>query len=427
MPDTALELQRKYLFPGIKTYYGEPLVLSDGRGCRVLDRDGTSYLDMFGGILTTSVGHAHPGVTEAITLQAQRLTHTSTCYLNQPMLDLAARLARITPGRLQKCFFTNSGTEANETAVMAARVFTGNHHVIALRSSYHGRSSLATTLTGNASWRPPVVDHPGIIHAHSGYCYRCAFRLEYPSCEVACARDLEQLIQTTTSGRVAALIAEPILGVGGFVVPPPEYFRLAVEIVRGYGGVFICDEVQTGFARTGKMFGIDHWSVEPDIMVFAKGLANGSPIGATVATPEIADACQTSSISTFGGNPVSSAAALATLDVIEQDGFCEHVTSMGERLRAGLVQLEAEFSFVGQVRGMGLMQAIELVDEAGQPAADMTTRLIDLAREEQMLVGRGGLYGNVIRLTPPMTISAGEIDEALQKLCGACRRLVGAG
>ena len=418
----AKELKGKYLYGNIKTYFEEPLVLAEGTGSRVRDTEGRDYLDFFGGILTVSVGHAHPAVTKAIQQQAARMTHTSTCYLNEPMLRLAERLASITPGRLQKCFFTNSGTEANETAIHTARACGGCQEIIALRHSYHGRSALATALTGNWAWRPGGSVVPGIIHAHNPYCYRCPFGATYEHCDVACARDLEELIRTTTSGRVAGFIAEPIQGVGGFITPPPDYFRVAVDIVRRYGGVFICDEVQTGFGRTGRhFFGIQHWGVEPEIMTFAKGLANGSPIGATIAVPEVADAFQTSSISTFGGNPVSMAAALATLDVLEP--LPDHVEEMGRILQAGLRDLQDRYTCIGDVRGLGLMIGVEMVGGKKAPAPDVATRLMDCARQEGLLVGKGGLYGNTLRLTPPMTVTEAEVREGLEKLGRAFARL----
>lgn len=410
-------LKANYLFPNVRTYYDQPLVISEGSGIKVRDLESREYIDLFGGILTTSVGHANPHVVDAVKRQVERISHTSTCYLNQPMLDLAKRLAEITPGRLQKSFFTSSGTEANETAIMLAQIYTGNQEVIALRHSYHGRSVVATTLTGNSIWRPLPTQIPGIIHAHSPYCYRCSFGLDYPSCDIACAADIEELISTCTSGKIAAFIAEPIQGVGGFITPPPEYFQIAVDIVRRHGGIFICDEVQTGFGRTGgKMFGIEHWGVEPDVMTFAKGLANGAPIGATIALPEVADAFTGASISTFGGNPVSMAAANATLDVIIDGRLPEHVERVGALFFRALLEEKDKFSFIGDVRGKGLMIALEIVGENKSPDPAATGMFMEAAKNEGILVGRGGLYSNAIRISPPMTISIDEAEEAVQRL-----------
>ncbi len=422
-PETAAELKKKYVFRSIKTYYQEPLLLVEGKGCRVTDARGATYLDLFGGILTVSVGHGHPKVVAAVTGQAARLAHTSTCYLTEPALEVAKTLAEITPGRLEKSFFTNSGTEAIETAIMTARAYTGRFEIVALRHSYHGRTSLSQTLTGNASWRG-LTGVPGIVHTLSGYCYRCPFNQTYPGCGVACAFNLEEAIKTTTSGQIAGFIAEPVQGVGGFVVPPPEFFKVVYEIARKHGGVCISDEVQTGFGRTGgKMFGIEHWGVEPDVMVFAKGLANGAPVGGTIATPEVADSIRFSTISTFGGNPVTMAAARATLDVITGENLPDHVSRMGDLFFEGLARLRERHPFLGDVRGKGLMIGLELVGEKKAPAPDLAARLMESAKEEGLLIGRGGLYGNVIRVTPPMTITPDEVGEALDKLGRALARV----
>lgn len=423
MPSEYAAMQGKYLYPAMRTYYADPLVLVEGNGRRVKDVAGNEYLDCFAGILTTSIGHAHPAVVEAIGRQVPRLAHTSTCYLNLPLLQLAEKLAEITPGALQKCYFTNSGTEAIETAIATARFYTRAHWVVSLRHAYHGRSVLATSLTGHASWRL-ASSEPGITHAHNAYCFRCTFKQTYPGCDLACAHDLDELIRTTTNGQIAAFIAEPIQGVGGFITPPPEYFQITAAIARRYGGVFISDEVQTGFGRTGQfMFGIQHWGIEPDMMVFAKGLANGAPIGATIARPELADAWAASTISTFGGNPVSMVAALATLGVVEELDLPRHVATVGAQVFAGVRALQEQYPYMGDVRGKGLMCGIELVKENRVPAPDLAAALLEAARLEGVLIGRGGMYGNVVRLTPPLTITEAEVAEALEKLGRACARV----
>jgi 4-aminobutyrate aminotransferase-like enzyme len=413
------EKHKKYLLPAVANYYDEPVVLESGKGLRVRDVDGREYLDFFGGILTVSIGHADPRVGAAIHAQTDRLGHVSSLYPVRSVVELAERLARITPGRLQKTIFTSSGTDADDTAFVLAQVYTGAMEIIALRHGYSGRSVLAQSLTGHASWRAVPTQIAAVKHAVSPYCYRCPLGLKYPSCEIRCARDIEELIQTTTTGRVAGFIAEPIQGVGGFITPPLEYFQIAVEIVRKAGGVFICDEVQTGFGRTGgKMFGIEHWGVEPEIMTMAKGIANGMPIAATIATPEIADAFQKLTISTFGGNPVSCAAANATLEIIEHDRLAENAESMGRRLRDGLEDLKKRHpKTIGDVRGMGLMQALELVvDEAGgdrTPNPKAVARLFEETKKRGLLIGKGGLKGNCLRISPPLTVDRAAVDEAI--------------
>lgn len=409
--------QKEYLFPCVGTYYTEPLVIDHAKGHSVYDTDGRRYLDFFGGILTVIAGHCQEDITEAICDQVRKLQHTSTLYVTAPQVGLAERLARITPGRIHKSFFTNSGTEANETAIALARVFTGRHEIIALRHSYSGRSQLAAALTGNFAWRPPAFIDSGIRHTHNAYCYRCSLGRTYPDCQVACARDLDELIRTSTSGRIAAIIAEPIQGVGGFVTPPKEFFPELVGIVRKYGGIFISDEVQSGFGRTGeKWFGIEHWGVEPDIITCAKGMANGQPIGATIATPEVADAFKTLSISTFGGNPVTAVAANATIDYIEKHDLLTNTKIQGDYLRSKLLGLKDKYPVIGDVRGMGLMLGVELVETDGSPSPQKMGRLMDVTRRHGLLVGKGGLYGNVIRIAPGLNVTAPEIDEAVSLL-----------
>ena len=419
-PTTAdvVRQYEEYVFPQVKSLHTEPMVVTEGRGGRVKDLEERTYLDFFGGILTVSLGHANAEVNRAVIAQVQRLSHISTLYPTLPMGDLAERLARITPGALQKCFFTASGSEADEAAVMMAQSFTGNTEIIALRHGYSGRTQLAQGLTGNAAWRGSGDRASVVRHALSPYCYRCPLQLTYPKCGVACARDVEELIQTTTSGRVAGMLAEPIQGLAGFITPPQEYFAIVAEIVRKYGGVFIADEVQTGFGRTGRMWGIEHHGVEPEMMTMAKGIANGLPLGALVATAPVADSLDKSTISTFGGNPVSCAAANTVIDIVQRDNLADHAGRQGERLRDGLLRIQRRFpARVGEVRGRGLMQAIELVTDetAGNrtPAPDLTQALLDAARVRGLLVGRGGTYGNVIRISPPLNVSAAEVDEAL--------------
>jgi 4-aminobutyrate aminotransferase-like enzyme len=412
------EKHKEYMLPATIQYYQEPVVLTEGQGMRVRDADGNTYLDFFGGILTVSVGHANEKVNAAIIAQISRLAHVSTLYPTIPAVELAERLARLAPGRLQQSFLSTSGTEADETAVMLAQLSTGATEIVALRHGYSGRSMLAQSLTAHSTWRPLPTQVPGVKHAVSPYCYRCPLKLTYPSCGVACAKDIEELIRTTTTGRIAAFLAEPIQGVGGFITPPPEYFEIAVSIIRKYGGVFICDEVQTAFGRTGKFWGIEHWGVEPDILTMAKGIANGLPLGAAIATPEIAASLKALTISTFGGNPVSCAAANATLTLIEEEDLTGNAQRMGGLLRDGLERLQRRYpKTIGQVRGMGLMQALELVEDETignrTPARAMTAKVFEETKKRGLLIGKGGLEGNCFRIAPALNVTHGDVEEAL--------------
>ncbi len=417
--DDIIRKQKEYIWPSVAHYYGEPLVLERGEGTKLYDTDGTEYLDFFGGILTVSAGHCHPEIVEKVGKQNAKLQHTSTLYPTEPQVLLAERLAKMTPGRLQKSFFTNSGSEANETAIMIARIHTDHQEVVALRHGYSGRSAMAMTLTGHSTWRASGTQILGIKHAHNAYCYRCPFGLTYPGCGVACAKDMEDLIRTSTSGKIAAFLGEPVQGVGGFIVPPPEYFPIIFDIVKKYDGLFIADEVQTGFARTGKhWFGIEHWGIEPDIMVMAKGIANGAPVGATIAVPEVADSFTGLTVCTFGGNPVSSTAALATIEVLDKYDAPKNVEEKGAHFSKGLKKLAEKHQVIGDVRGLGLMQALELVNdrESREIAPQAAVQLFEETKKRRLLIGKGGLYGNVIRITPPLTVSIDEIDEALRIL-----------
>jgi alanine-glyoxylate transaminase/(R)-3-amino-2-methylpropionate-pyruvate transaminase len=425
-PMTSAEVRAKhkeFLFPSCANYYEEPVVLDSGKGARVKDLDGKTYLDFFGGILTVSLGQAHEGVNRALHAQIDRLGHTSTLYPNLPIVELAEKLVSLAPGKIKKAFFTASGTEADETAVALAQIATGRQEIIALRHGYSGRSLLAQSLTAHSNYRVVPTQIAAIKHAHSPYCYRCPFGLEYPSCEVQCAKDIEELIQTTTTGHIAGFLAEPIQGVGGFITAPDGYFKIAVDIIKKYGGLFICDEVQTGFGRTGtKMWGIEHHEgVEPDIMTMAKGIANGLPIGATLATAAIADSWKGGNISTFGGNPISATAANATIDTIVSEKLPDNAAIMGKVLRDGLNALKAKYpKTIGDVRGKGLMQALELVkDETVKdrtPSPQATVRLFEATKARGLLIGKGGLYGNTVRIAPPLNVGKSDVEEALKIL-----------
>lgn len=411
----------QYMMPSTLQYYSEPIAVDHAQGVWVHDTDGRAYLDLFGGILTVSVAHADPDINGAIKVQLDRLTHISTLYPNVPVVKLAETLAHMAPGDISQNFFVASGTEADEMAVMLAWCHTGSTELIALRNGYSGRSMLAQSLTAHSPWRVIPTQIPGVKHAMEPYCYRCPLGATPGNCGMACAQDIERLIQYTTTGQIAGFLAEPVQGVGGFVVPPKDYFKVAVEIVKKYGGLFIADEVQTGFGRTGThWWGHEHFGVQPDIMTMAKGMANGMPAANCMTTPEIAKSIPRLTISTFGGNPVSMAASQATIDKMKAEDIPSRAARLGETLGAGLRALQEKYPHnIGEVRGMGLMWGVEMViDEvAGDrtPATELTGKIFEAGKSEEVLLGKGGRFGNVFRIAPPMMISEEEIQMGLER------------
>ena len=412
---------KKYMFASVATYYDESIPLAEGQGSRLRDFDGREYLDFFGGILTVSLGQQHPRWKAALHAQIDRLGHTSTLYPTLPIVDLAEKLINTAPGKMDKIFFSASGTEADETAYTLAQYHTQRQELIALRHGYSGRSLLAQSVTGHAKYRLQTTQVAAIKHAQAPYCYRCPWKATPANCDLQCAQDIEELIQTTTTGQIAGFMAEPIMGVGGFIEAPQGYFKTAVEIVRKYGGVFIADEVQTGFGRTGEhMWGIQHHGVTPDIVTMAKGIANGMPLGATMTTAEIANSWTGGNISTFGGNPLSAAAGIAVVDTIQEENLLDNAKVQGKRLKDGMKAMQEKYPIIGDVRGRGLMIGVELVEN--EPAKDRrpnlkaTLRLFEETKKRGLLIGRGGLYGNTLRIAPALNITGADIDEALTTL-----------
>ncbi len=414
--DEVLALRRQYLTPGLLTYYREPLLVVEGHMQYLWDEAGKQYLDAFAGIVTVSVGHCHPAIVARVREQVGRLQHAATLYLHPAAGQLGKALADHMPAGsgLSVSYFTNSGSEANELAVLSAREFTGNSEVVSLRNAYHGGTQGTLALTAVGTWKFKSSPSINVKHATPGYCYRCPFGLEYPSCDLKCARDVEDLIRHETSGEVACFIGEAIQGVGGVVTPPPEYFGIVYEIVRGHGGLCIADEVQTGFGRTGSAFwGFENWGVTPDLVTMAKGIGNGAPLGACITRPEVAKMMTNRlHINTFGGNPVSMTQGLATLEVIDAEGIQANARAVGGHLKARLLELQDKHPLIGEVRGMGLMLGVELVGDrqSKAPAKAETADVLELCKDRGLLIGRGGIDGNVVRIKPPMCLGRDDAD-----------------
>jgi alanine-glyoxylate transaminase/(R)-3-amino-2-methylpropionate-pyruvate transaminase len=414
----VLAMRKRYCHPSTFLYYREPLMVVEGHMQYLYDETGRRYLDFFAGIVTVSCGHSHPKFLARIQAQLATIQHTTTIYLHPGFPLMARRLAEKMPAGLDVTYFVNSGSEANDLAVLMARTFTGNNDVIAVRSGYHGGSPTAMGMTSLSTWKFPAQINHGVHHAINPDPYRSPFRGTPEEIASRSAEDIRELIRYSTPGRVAAFIAEPIQGAGGTTMGAPNYLREAYAIVREHGGLCIADEVQTGFGRTGDHYwGFEGSGVVPDIVTMAKGIGNGLPLAAVTTRREIAAALtQRIHFNTFGGNPISMAGGLAVLDIIDEDGLQENARVVGGRLKAGLQELMARHRLIGDVRGRGLMLGAELVRdrETKEPAAQETLAVWEAAREMGLLIGKGGLDGNVLRIKPPMCITAADVDFALE-------------
>lgn len=417
-----LDIRKKHFYPTLTPYYSDPIYLKKAKGSRVWDDAGREYLDVIGGIVSISVGHNHPRIVEKLKgmLNEGAIQHTTHLYLSGHMENLAVKLASVAPKGLEKCFFTNSGSEANETAIMTARVATGEQMVVALRHAYHGGTNMTLGLCGHSTWKFKCQPQTNVVHATEPYCYRCPIGAPRGSCLFECATDIKNVIETVTHGKVAAFIAEPIMGVGGFIDPPPEYHKRAYDIVKSFGGKYISDEVQTGVGRAGKFFfAIEESGFSPDIISMAKGFGSGAPIGAVIARPECADAVAGKlQFNTFGGDPYQTCQAAEVIDIIKDDNLIANAREQGEFLRQGLLELQREFSIIGDVRGRGLMLGMELVKDRAtkEHAVEETVKFMNITKENGLLIGKGGLKGNVVRITPSLNITRSECEELLTKL-----------
>jgi len=416
----VLALRQRYTSPAIFTLYREPLMIVEGHMQYLFDETGRRYLDLFAGIVTVSVGHCHPRVTKAIQEQAALLAHTTTIYLHPNFPRFAEKLASKMPPGLDVTYFVNSGSEANDLAILMARAFTGNQDVIAVRNSYHGGSSAMMAATSHHTWKYPQQANTGFHHAICPDPYRSPFQGTPEEIATQSANDVREIVRYSTPGAIAAFIAEPIQGVGGATQGAPNYLREAYAHARAAGGLCIADEVQTGFGRTGDHYwGFERSGVVPDIVTMAKGIGNGAPLAAVTTRREIAEALtRRIHFNTFGGNPISMAAGLATMEVIDEESIQARAREVGGRFKAGLQELQRRHQLIGDVRGQGLMLGVELVRDRGTkaPAREETLAVMEHAREMGVLLGKGGLDGNTLRIKPPMCLTAADVDFALEVL-----------
>jgi alanine-glyoxylate transaminase/(R)-3-amino-2-methylpropionate-pyruvate transaminase len=411
-------LRKQFMNPGIFLYYKTPLMVVEGSMQYVWDETGKRYLDGIGGIVTVSVGHCHPHVVAAANRQNEIYQHSTTLYLHPNVAQYAEKLASKMPGALKACYFVNSGSEANDLALLMARAYTQNYDVISLRNAYHGSSAATMGVTAHSVWKYNVPHSFGVHHALAPYPYRGTFGYDDPDAGRKYADDVKELIEYATPGKVAGFIAESIQGVGGFVEFPQGYLQRAYEHVRAAGGVCIADEVQTGFGRTGTHFwGFEAQGVIPDIVTMAKGIGNGCPLAAVVTTQQIAQSLVGKvHFNTFGGNPVVAAIGKAVLEVIEQDQLQANALKLGNYLHAGLAKLKAKHKVIGDVRGQGLMVGIELVKDRATkvPATAECAQVLETARDLGLLLGKGGLWGQTIRFAPPMCLTQADADFVLE-------------
>ena len=415
-PDAILEKKKNYIMPCLGHFYERPPQFVKGSMQYLFDSTGKKYLDCFAGVSVMNCGHANPDITRRICQQVETLQHVCNIYLTENFVQLAERLATVTPGKLQKSFFCSTGSEANEGAMLLATIYTQRSEFLALTGGLHGRTKLGMSVTGISMWRTDPNPVGGIHFVPHPYCYRCPLEKKHPDCDLACADQVETVIKTATSGRLAALIAEPIQGNAGIVTPPPGYFIRLKEILDAHQALLIIDEVQTGFARTGKMFAIEHYGVTPDIMTMAKALGNGVPISAFIATADIADRYTQPGASTLGGNPVSSTAALAVLDYIEHHHLRENAAARGAQLADGLKDLQRRHPILGDIRGLGLMRGAEFVHADGSPAPAALDAALEKLKDRGILVGKNGLARNVMAFQPPLVITAADVDHLLNQL-----------
>ncbi|MBI3591623.1 MAG: aspartate aminotransferase family protein [Candidatus Melainabacteria bacterium] len=420
--EELLEIRKEYFLPTAALYYKNPIQLKKAKGNYVYDEKGTEYLDAIGGIVCNSAGHNHPKIQEALLemIKNDEIQHTTMLYLNHHATDLAKKIVSEAPDGIDRCSFTNSGSEANELAITAARHATGETMVVNLRHGYHGGTSGVLSSCGQHTWRFRSQPTASVTSALEPYCYRCPFGKAPTNCSLECAKNVETTIQTSTHGKIAAFIAEPVMGIGGVITPPQEYFPEVTKIVHKYGGKYISDEVQTGAGRCGSTFLLTKdLGIDADMVTMAKGFGNGAPIGAVLMKSEIAESLSGKLyFNTFGGDPYQTMQALKTMEIIEEENLIENAMVMGKYLLDTLKELMKKHEIIGDVRGRGLLIGIELVKDrkTKEHATKECAELMELCKDRGLLIGKGGLAGNVIRLAPALSINKKQIDFIIQVL-----------
>jgi len=428
---TNSSLLNRYLSsmaPYLKPLYDTPISIDQGDGSYVWDVEGVEYLDFFGGVLTTMIGHNNSAVTKAIESQANKVLHTSTLYLSEPMIELAEEIAAISGIPDARVFFTASGSEANDTALMLATNFRNSNEVLAVRNSYHGRTFATQAVTGQSTWLASRISGLSVNYVQGPYRLLSPFEaVRDEDITEMCVADLQQIMDTATTGEVACLIFEPIQGVGGYTVPPDGFYGSMQKILSNYGALIISDEVQTGWGRTGEHFwGYQAHGITPDMLTFAKGVGNGTALAGVVARAEIMESINALNFSTFGGNPLSAAAGLATIRYVVENNLQNNAKKMGSRLMAGLESVAEETTWIAELRGRGLMVALEIVDHNGDgviPDPHKAGEVLEACKDNGILVGKAGVFGNVIRIAPMLTVTEEEIDSGISKILKAIQSI----
>ncbi len=411
-----LRKKKEYLVPCVYHFYTNPPQIIRGEMQYLYDSEGKRYVDFFAGVSVMNCGHCNVEILEKTIEQMNILQHTTTIYLTQPIVELAEKLSKVTPGDLKKTFFCGTGSEANEGALLLAKLYTGKSEFLSIQGGLHGRTHLTMSMTGIEMWRTDPDPAGGISFVSNPYCYRCPYKLDNLTCEFECVKQIEKVIKTKSLEKISAMIAEPIQGNGGIVTPPKGYFKALKTVLEKYEILLIIDEVQTGFARTGKMFATQHYDIQPDIMTMAKALGNGVPIAAYTTTDAIASSFTRPSASTLGGNPVSATTGLAVIEYIEKYNLCDQAEQMGIRFKQGLLRLKEKYPIIGDVRGIGLMLGAELVKSEREPATKETDKVLEALKDKGFLIGKNGAYRNVLAFQPPLVITEENIDMLLEAL-----------